>query len=367
MPTLNEAEHVEFTLRGVLDVTPELPVWVVDGGSTDGTREIVRALATQYPGLQLVDNPAVTQANATNLAARRASWLGYDVLVRMDVHAIYPSRFVDRLLATLERTGADSVVVPMVTVGRTRFGKAARDVFNSWVGHGGSPHRANGESSWVEHGHHAAFRLPVYLAIGGYDTRFRANEDVEFDLRLVRSGGRIFMDTALAVNYLPRQSVRKTWRQFHRNGRGRVMTARKHRTAPGLRQALPILLVPSLIGSIVLALAVHPAFLAAPIAYLAAVLGLAACHARRKRLAHVGRMCAIATASHIGFGMGAIQELCCRSAVSRRAATTAADDTTRAAIRRAVLLGRRKAARRRLSRRRWRTRRIVEPEHVCGD
>ena len=97
---------------------------VADGGSTDGSRAIVERIAARDPRIVLLDNPKRIQSAGVNLAARLYGE-GCDFMLRVDAHARYPNRFCERLLAIQAKTGADSVVVAMRTVGRTCFERAA--------------------------------------------------------------------------------------------------------------------------------------------------------------------------------------------------------------------------------------------------
>src|SRR5689334_22833973 len=86
MPCLNEARYIEGCLRTVLaqDYPPDrLEILVADGGSDDGTREIVVRVAASDRRVALVDNPGRLQSAGMNAAIRRARG---DVIVRMDVH-----------------------------------------------------------------------------------------------------------------------------------------------------------------------------------------------------------------------------------------------------------------------------------------
>ena len=60
IPCFNERQHIESCVRSLLRQVPPpggLELLVVDGLSTDGTREIVKALCAQHHELRLIDNP----------------------------------------------------------------------------------------------------------------------------------------------------------------------------------------------------------------------------------------------------------------------------------------------------------------------
>src|ERR1700751_1610937 len=131
VPCLNEAANLPALLDDLLaDLADEDALVVVaDGGSTDGSREFVRAYAARDPRVRLMSNPARYQSAGVNRAARLYA-AGRRWLVRIDAHADYPRGFVRRLIEDAERTGADSVVVRLVTTGRGLFQRAAAAAMN---------------------------------------------------------------------------------------------------------------------------------------------------------------------------------------------------------------------------------------------
>jgi succinoglycan biosynthesis protein ExoA len=269
IPTLNEVRTIEAVL-GSLRNDPSLAVDVVtvivDGGSTDGTVDLVKRLAADDPGLQLINNPRRIQSAAVNLAVQRHG-ANADVLVRCDAHARYPAGYVQRLLDTLDRTGADSVVVPMDSRGTTCFQKAVAWVSNTWAGTGGSAHRGGRRSGFVDHGHHAAFRMDAFRRAGGYDESFTHNEDAELDCRQRSLGGKIYLDADIRLGYEPRATVGSLARQYFAYGRGRSRTVRRHPNSIRLRQlAVPVHVA---VSCLALALAAWwPLLLIWPLIYL---------------------------------------------------------------------------------------------------
>jgi succinoglycan biosynthesis protein ExoA len=270
IPTLNEAKGIEQVLS---DLGQDLPsnaattFVVADGGSTDSTAETVARIMHKCADLHLLPNPKRIQGAAVNQAVRRFG-RGFDVLIRCDAHALYPPGFVRRLLDTLDRTGADSVVVPMDSVGESCLQKAVAWVSDTPVGSGGSAHRGGRRSGFVDHGHHAVFRMDRFRRAGGYDETFTHNEDAEFDCRQRELGARIYLDAEIRLAYRPRATFGGLWQQYFAYGRGRSRTVRRHPRSVRARQ----LAVPAQLALTALALIGAlwtPLFLWWPALYLA--------------------------------------------------------------------------------------------------
>lgn len=271
IPTLNEAESIAACLASLMDGDPALArvrFVVADGGSADDTCAIVSRLAQTRPNLTLIRNSKRIQAAAVNLVARSAG--GADVLVRCDAHALYPPGYVLGVANALAAEGADSIVSPMDSVGVSAMQRAIAWASDSPFGNGGAAHRAGRRSGPVDHGHHAGFRLARFLSLGGYDERFAHNEDAEYDLRLLRAGGRIHLRADLRVRYRPRATLAALWRQYRNYGRGRRQTLRKHKSRPRLRQAAPAAHLGTMAFCVAFA-PLAPALLLYPAAYLAAL------------------------------------------------------------------------------------------------
>lgn len=249
IPCLNEAEHIEALIDRLSPSANRLgmKIVIVDGGSVDGTQEIVEAIAAANPCVSLLHNPRKIQSAAVNLAVEKFGAL-FESFIRIDAHGDYPEDYCDRLIEEAEATQADSVVVSMATKGFGAFQKATAIAQNSRLGNGGSPHRHGAKGHWTDHGHHAFMRVPAFRSVGGYDESFSHNEDAEFDYRLRAAGYRIWMTDKTFMVYYPRASVRALFRQYLGYGRGRAKNILKHRAMPKIRQMIPLMVFPVVAG-----------------------------------------------------------------------------------------------------------------------
>ncbi len=251
IPCLNEEAHIERLLHGLEAAAARqgMRIVVADGGSTDSTLEILARIAEANPRVIVLHNERKRQGAAINLAVQQ---VGDDVdcLIRIDAHADYPDDFCDRLIAEAETTGADSVVVAMLTEGRSLFQRAAAIAQNSRLGNGGSKHRQGAKGQWVDHGHHALMRIEPFRAVGGYDETFGYNEDAELDHRLRASGYRIWLTDKTRMTYYPRDTVAGLFLQYLNYGQGRALNILKHSAMPKLRQLLPAMVLPLAAGAL---------------------------------------------------------------------------------------------------------------------
>jgi succinoglycan biosynthesis protein ExoA len=278
IPTLNEARNIEAC---VLSLTEGMPlqngpdIVVADGGSTDGTPEIVSRLKERYPCLRLIDNPNRLQSAGINRAVETCAEDRHKILIRCDAHSSYPKGFIASLSETLETRQAASVVIPMDATGHNGFSRAAAWAVDTKLGSGGSAHRGGRASGFVDHGHHAAFDLDWFRRIGGYDPRFSHNEDAEYDKRLTDAGGRIWLDSDIRIKYHMRPSFGALLKQYLNYGRGRARTVRKHRMKPRLRQIIPAVNFAGMLLCLLLA-PVLPILLVWPTLYLLALAAVSA-------------------------------------------------------------------------------------------
>jgi glycosyltransferase involved in cell wall biosynthesis len=236
--------HVLPQLRGDDEVI------VAAGDAT--TAAAARALAEHERRLHVIDNPLGTTPAALNVALAAAR---HPVIVRIDAQARIPAGYRDRVVGLLATTGA-------VNVGGRQVATAAADArgaaaaiavaMNARLGHGGAAYRSGAQGGPVDTVYLGAFRADALRLVGGYDERFTTNQDAELNERLRRAGGTVWLDPDLAVSYLPRTGLRALARQFRSYGRGRAMTALRHRGSLRRRQLAAPLLVLGLLGALVL-------------------------------------------------------------------------------------------------------------------
>jgi glycosyltransferase involved in cell wall biosynthesis len=245
VPARNEAATIEAALESVLaqDFPGELEIVVADGSSTDGTREIVERIAADEPRIRIVDNRAGETPSALNaaLAVARGRWL-----VRIDAHSHVPRDYVRRLVEHLQSGRCEGVGGRKVAVGRGPFGRAVAAAHGSHFGIGDSRYHFDGRPEYVDHVPFGAYRVDLARRIGGWEERFRRNQDSEFDCRYVEAGGRLLLDPGIEVEWEVRETPARLARQYFEYGTWRCRTVARHPHSLHARFLAPPLLVTAL-------------------------------------------------------------------------------------------------------------------------
>lgn len=241
IPSLDERKYITDCLASIenQDYPQVCEILVIDGGSVDGTREIVDSWGGK---VHLVDNPGVTAASAMNIGLSVAKG---EIVVRIDAHSNYESDYCSRSVAVLLETGAAVVGGPMRPRGDTKFGQAVAIATTTPIGIGNGKFHYADKRCEVETVYLGTFRPETVTQVGGYDDRNLqwAAEDQELNYRIRKAGGKIVLDPSIRSTYIPRGNIRSLARQYHNYGLCKMSTLVKHRTLPYWRPLAPAALV----------------------------------------------------------------------------------------------------------------------------
>jgi glycosyltransferase involved in cell wall biosynthesis len=241
VPVRNEQDYIRACLQSLVDqVYPvgDLEIIVLDGRSSDRTREIIEEIRSQNPMVQCLENPAGIVPAAMNIGIRAARG---EVIIRADGHTTYPRDFATNCVRYLQQTGADNVGGPCETVPADEsFGaKLVAEILRNPFGVGNSKFRISREEGFVDTVPFGAFPRGVFDRVGMYNEKLARNQDNDLNARIRKAGGTIYLTPALTTHYHPVRSFRDLLKYAFRTSQWHIFTLRENRESLGLRHLVP--------------------------------------------------------------------------------------------------------------------------------
>lgn len=310
IPLRNEKRFMEQILEPCLqqDYPKERVEFIfVDGMSTDGTRDVIAAYAGQYPFIKLFNNPQCIVPTAMNIGIREAKG---EIIVRMDGHTEYPDYYISKCVKYLCESGADNVGGICITMpaNNTIIAQAMALSLSSPFGVGNSFFRIGSkEPRYVDTVPFGCYKREVFDRIGLFDEDLVRNQDDEFNLRLIKSGGKILLVPEIVSYYYARDSLSKVARMFYQYGYFKPLVVQKVGGVLTWRQVMPALFVVCLTGNAILSVFLEPfiwLFLVVASLYLVLNLGASFHIALKKDLKLFFVLPAAFATLHFSYGIG---------------------------------------------------------------
>lgn len=229
IPTYNRVDRWPAVLRGLSSQSldfDEFEVVVVSDGSTDGTAELLREVTTPF---ELVfveqDNAGPAAARNHGVELARAS-----IILFLDDDIVAAPTLVERHLSHhRERHEHLAVIGPMLSPPDAELSPPIRWEQAMLYKQYDAMARGEYEPSYRQFfTGNASLPRHCVVAAGGFDLRFRRNEDVELAFRMHLDGLRFVFDPEAVAHHYAERSFRAWLRNAHDYGVNDVMFARDH-------------------------------------------------------------------------------------------------------------------------------------------
>lgn len=312
VPCYNEQSTIRLMLEAFRAQTfppDQMEVVIADGMSTDGTRDEILAFQRTFPDLEVcvVDNTDRSIPSGLNRAIQAARG---EIIVRFDAHSKPYPDYVANCIKAHDAGQGDNIggVWEIHPGAQTWTANCIAAAASHPLGVGDAMYRLAATASEVDTVPFGSYRRTLIEKIGAYNELLLTNEDYEFNTRIRKAGGRVWLDPSIRSVYFARSTFMELLRQYWRYGFWKWRMLRRYPDTLRWRQALPPLFVLSLLGLVLLA-GFIPFFrwvLAAEVLIYLFVLLLAGAHAalkHRKPFLLPGLPMAISI-MHVAWGSG---------------------------------------------------------------
>jgi len=257
IPCRNEEKYIGLCLDSIInnDYPREfMEVIVVDGESSDKTRDIISNFTNKYNFIKLIINEKKTVPFALNFGINNSNG---DFIFILGAHSDIPKNYFSKLVEYSIKLNADNVG----GVCRTRVRKITSKtnsiikVLSNKFGVGNSFFRiGSDEVKEVDNISFGCFRKSVYQEIGYYDTRLERNQDIELNKRLKKSGRKIYLVPDVYFTYYAREKFSGLAKNNFQTGLWNILTVyfTRNINSISIRHLVPLIFLLSLILPIII-------------------------------------------------------------------------------------------------------------------
>lgn len=236
IPTYNEAEFIERSLRSFINQTFPANCHVihcVDGGSNDGTREIISSLSKESsesggPEVVLLDNPDKFVAQARNISLQNLPENASHIL-EMIGHSWVPKDHIEKRLNDFDdlvsTLGVDGKKVAGVGT-LTKPSDQPLGLVGSWIEATLQNPLASGKGQFAQFTGRSPTNVPPFTLyrrdaleeVGGWNPEFITTQDSELNMRLISNGWTLWRSD-ISYCHMAKRTTMLGWLRFgHRYG-----------------------------------------------------------------------------------------------------------------------------------------------------
>lgn len=206
----NEEKYIEACINSIFENNSAYPLeliemLVVDGMSTDATRERITHLKRKFPQIRLLDNPKKYSPSGRNVGIKAAQ---NDFLFLLDAHAQYPQNYLSLCITGLQKYKADCVGVGLEAQSKTHgviaesiagcfeYGSGAQSDFRTQLT----------EPKEVDTIFSGCYKREVFNEVGLYNEKLIRSQDMDLSIRMKKKGKTILQLPGEPIRYYTRST-----------------------------------------------------------------------------------------------------------------------------------------------------------------
>jgi succinoglycan biosynthesis protein ExoA len=242
IPTFNEAGNIEECLEAILKNSfpiSNVEIIIVDGGSKDGTVNILNRYSYNGPKIHIINAPGTSVYSALNIGLQYASG---DYIIRVDSRSVIPENYISKCISNLDEKNAAVAGGVQKQFGKDIYQNTIAEVLQSPFGTGNAKFRRGNFSGYVDTVYLGVFRRNTFDLVGLYDDDgIVISEDAMMNARIREKGGKIYLDNSLIVKYPAKKNIRELIRQYFIYGGAKAHTFEKYKRLTAARQYVVLL------------------------------------------------------------------------------------------------------------------------------
>ena len=247
IPCINEERYIGKCLDSLVsqDYPKEkMEVFVVDGMSEDRTREVINKYVEKYSFFKLLDNPKKFTPFALNTGIRNSKG---EIIIRMDAHATYIKDYISKCVKYLKEYNADNVggTVKIIPKTNTLIDKTIAFSLSNPFGVGNAYYKSDysKEPRWVDTVFGGCYKREVFDKIGLFNENLVRSQDMEFNLRLKKAGGKILLVPNIVSYYYPKSNLKDFFLHNFEDGVWAIYPLKFVKAPLRLRHYIPLFFV----------------------------------------------------------------------------------------------------------------------------
>ena len=312
IPCRNEEKFIDRCLNSVNEQDypmDNLEVLVVDGMSKDKTLQIVENYREKLLSIKILENPKKTTPYAFNLGINYSK---ADIIMIMSAHSTLEKDYISKCVKYLDKHNVDNVGGIWITLpgDNTIMAQSIALTLSHPFGVGNTYFRIGSEEPrYVDTVPFGCYRKEVFRKIGLFNEELIRNQDLEFNLRLKKAGGKILLVPDIVSYYYARSTLKALAKNNFSNGFWVIYSTKFAKMPFSVRHLIPFFFVISLIGSFILSLIYRPfiyMFFLVSVAYLILNVFLSLRISIQKGFKYFVPMMVSFATLHFSYGFGSI-------------------------------------------------------------
>ena len=218
IPMYNEESFIGQCLDGFSNQTypkENFEIIVVDGMSSDDSKNIVKEYQKQYSNIILLNNEKRKTPISFNIGIKFSK---SDVVSIFSAHSKPSKEYIETAIETLVKTKADCVGGPMNAISSTILGNAIAKSTSTPFGVGHSLFHYSKKPGYVNTVYQGFFYRELFYKIGFFDEDLIRNQDDEMSYRIQKYGGKIYYNPNIKSDYYSRTNMKKLFLQYFQYG-----------------------------------------------------------------------------------------------------------------------------------------------------